>query len=163
MMMKAESARSAGQMESPVLDLVAFLMAMISGFGSLLAAGSAAKHGGGRNEIRHDSGGAGQTGASLGVSAGQVLGVQLLMAVYVLFMFAFSYLLAWIGGERIQTTPWVLIVYPLVRYAIYSAISMFLVTMMHPMTAFGIVLLTANLGVHGAAWIAFARSSSRFR
>jgi ABC-type transport system involved in multi-copper enzyme maturation permease subunit len=145
MMMKAESARSAGQMESPVLDLVAFLMAMISGFGSLLAAGSAA------NTVADEM----KSGTILAVLArpvrrwefllGKYLGVQLLMAVYVLFMFAFSYLLAWIGGERIQTTPWVLIVYPLVRYAIYSAISMFLVTMMHPMTAFGIVLLTANL------------------
>jgi ABC-type transport system involved in multi-copper enzyme maturation permease subunit len=120
-------------------------MTMISGFGSLLAAWSAA------DTVADEM----KSGTILAVMArpvrrwefllGKYLGVQLLMAVYVLFMFGFSYLLTWIGGERIQTTPWVLIAYPLVRYAIYSAISMFLVTMMHPVMAFGLVLVTSIL------------------
>jgi ABC-type transport system involved in multi-copper enzyme maturation permease subunit len=143
--MKAMSGPAAAQMESPVLTLVGALMTMISGFGSLLAAWSAADTE--ADEMK--------SGTILAVMArpvrrwefllGKYLGVQLLMAVYVLFMFGFSYLLTWIGGERIQTTPWVLIAYPLVRYAIYSAISMFLVTMMHPVMAFGLVLVTSIL------------------
>jgi hypothetical protein len=56
-----------------------------------------------------------------------------------------SYLLAWIGGGRIQSTPWVLIVYPLVRYAIYSAMSMLLATALHPVVSFGIVMLVSVL------------------
>jgi ABC-type transport system involved in multi-copper enzyme maturation permease subunit len=143
--MKAMSGPAAAQMESPVLTLVGALMTMISGFGSLLAAWSAA------DTVADEM----KSGTILAVMArpvrrwefllGKYLGVQLLMAVYVLFMFGFSYLLTWIGGERIQTTPWVLIAYPLVRYAIYSAISMFLVTMMHPVLAFGLVLVTSIL------------------
>ncbi|MGA3261764.1 MAG: ABC transporter permease subunit [Bryobacteraceae bacterium] len=143
--MKAMSGPAAAQMESPVLTLVGALMTMISGFGSLLAAWSAA------DTVADEM----KSGTILAVMArpvrrwefllGKYLGVQLLMAVYVLFMFGFSYLLTWIGGERIQTTPWVLIAYPLVRYAIYSAISMFLVTMMHPVMAFGLVLVTSIL------------------
>jgi ABC-type transport system involved in multi-copper enzyme maturation permease subunit len=143
--MKAMSGPAAAQMESPVLTLVGALMTMISGFGSLLAAWSAA------DTVADEM----KSGTILAVMArpvrrwefllGKYLGVQLLMAVYVLFMFGFSYLLTWIGGERIQTTPWVLIAYPLVRYAIFSAISMFLVTMMHPVLAFGLVLVTSIL------------------
>jgi ABC-type transport system involved in multi-copper enzyme maturation permease subunit len=145
MMMKTQAAQSAAQLQSTVITLVGALMSMISGFGSLLAAWSAA------DTVADEM----KSGTILAVMArpvrrwqfllGKYLGVQLLMAVYVLFMFGFSYLLAWIGGERIQTTPWVLIVYPLVRYAIYSAISMFLVTMMHPVFAFGIVMVTSIL------------------
>lgn len=144
MMMKAQATQNS-MMESPVLSLVGFLMMMISGFGSLLAAWSAA------DSVADEM----KSGTILAVMArpvrrwefllGKYLGVQMLMAVYVLFMFGFSYLLAWIGGEHIQTTPWVLIVYPLFRYAIYAAISMFLVTMMHQMVAFGIVLATSIL------------------
>ena len=147
LMMKAMSGQTAGQTESPVLTLVGALMSMISGFGSMLAAWSAA------DTVADEM----KSGTILAVLArpvrrwefllGKYLGVQLLMAVYVLFTFGFSYLLAWIGGEHIQTTPWVLIVYPLVRYAICSAIAMFLVTMMHPVMAFGIVLVTAILAL----------------
>ena len=149
MMMKAASAQAAvqmqSQMQSQVIGLVGLLMTMISGFGSLLAAWAAADTVAGEMK----------SGTILAVMArpvrrwefllGKYLGVQILMAIYVLFMFGFSYLLTWIGGERIQTTPWVLIAYPLVRYAIYSAISMFLVTMMHQVFAFGLVLITSIL------------------
>jgi len=145
MAMKAASAQAAAQLQSPVLTLVGVLMTMISGFGSLLAAWAAADTVAGEMK----------SGTILAVMArpvrrwefllGKYLGVQILMAIYVLFMFGFSYLLTWIGGQRIQTTPWVLIVYPLVRYAIYSAISMFLVTMMHQVFAFGLVMIASIL------------------
>ncbi len=69
---------------------------------------------------------------------GKYLGVQLLMLIYVAGMLALSYLLASIGGESIHSTPWVLIVYPLVRYAVYSAIAVLLVTVLHPVVTFAI-------------------------
>ncbi|HEY1218526.1 MAG: ABC transporter permease [Bryobacteraceae bacterium] len=141
LVMKGMSGPAAAQMDSTVLTLVGLMMTMVSGFGSLLAAWAAADTVAGEMK----------SGTILAVMArpvrrwefllGKYLGVQLLMAIYVLFMFGFSYLLTWMGGAHIQTTPWVLIAYPLVRYAIYSAISMFLVTMMHPVLAVGLVLL----------------------
>ena len=76
---------------------------------------------------------------------GKYLGVQLLMFVYVLAMLGMSYLLAWIGDERIQSTTWVLVVYPMVRYAVYSALAMLLVTMMHPVLAFVAVMIASVL------------------
>jgi hypothetical protein len=65
------------------------------------------------------------------------------MIVYILGMLGLSYWLAWIGGEKIQSTLWVLLIYPLVRYAMYSAIALALVTIMHPVLAFAIVLLVS--------------------
>jgi hypothetical protein len=76
---------------------------------------------------------------------GKYLGVQILMATYVIGMFGMSYVLAWMGHEQIHSAPWVFIVYPMVRYAMYSALSMLLVTMMHPVFAFVIVLITSVL------------------
>jgi ABC-type transport system involved in multi-copper enzyme maturation permease subunit len=75
--------------------------------------------------------------------AGKFFGVMLLMSAYVLMMFGLSYLLAWMGGERIQSTPWILLVYPLVRYAIYAAVAMALVTLIRPIVTMGIVALLA--------------------
>ena len=114
-----------------VLGLVSAIMSMLTGFGSLLAAWSAAEAVAGEMK----------SGTILAVMArpvrrwefllGKYLGVQMLMLTYVIAMLGLSYLLAWIGGARIQTTVWVLIVYPMVRYGIYSAMAMLLVTMMH--------------------------------
>jgi len=67
---------------------------------------------------------------------GKYLGVQLLMLVFVLIMVGLNYLLAWIGGAHIQSAPWELIVYPMVRYAMFSAVGLALVTLMHPILAF---------------------------
>lgn len=137
--------QSAAQVESMVLSFVGVIMSLVSGFGSLLAAWSAADAVAG--EIR--------SGTILAVMArpvrrwefllGKFLGVQLLMVIYVVAMFGLSYLLAWIGGQRIHSALWVLLVYPLVRYAIYSAIAVLLVTVMHPVVAFGIVLVISVL------------------
>lgn len=131
----------AAQVEGMVLSMVSLIMMMVSGFGSLLAAWATADAVAG--EVR--------SGTILAVMArpirrwefllGKYLGVQMLMAVYVLFLLATSYLFAWLGGERIQASVWILIVYPTVRYAIYSAIAMFLVTAMHPIVAFGITVV----------------------
>jgi hypothetical protein len=64
-----------------------------------------------------------------------------MMFIFVLLMLGLNYLLAWIGGATIQTTPWVLIVYPMVRYMIYSSLGILLVTVMHPIVAFCIILV----------------------
>jgi ABC-type transport system involved in multi-copper enzyme maturation permease subunit len=135
-------AQNAEQMQMMVLPMIAGMMAFVSGFGSLLAAWSAADAV--ASEMR--------SGTILAVLArpvkrwefllGKFLGVQLMMFLFVLIMLGLNYLLAWIGGAAIQTNPWVLIVYPMVRYAIYSALGVLLVTVMHPILAFSIVLVT---------------------
>jgi len=134
-------AQNAEMMQMAVLPLIASMMQFISGFGSLLAAWSAADVV--ASEMR--------AGTVLAVLArpvrrwefllGKFLGVQLMMFVFVLLMLGLNYLLAWIGGASIATNPWVLIVYPMVRYMIYSALGMLLVTVMHPIVAFCIVLV----------------------
>jgi hypothetical protein len=63
------------------------------------------------------------------------------MVAYVLMMLALSYLLAAIGGGHIHPAPWLLIVYPLVRYALYSGLAMLLATLMHPIVSFAIMLV----------------------
>jgi ABC-type transport system involved in multi-copper enzyme maturation permease subunit len=133
--------QNAEMMQMSVLPLIASMMQFISGFGSLLAAWSAADAV--ASEMR--------SGTVLAVLArpvrrwefllGKFLGVQLMMFVFVLLMLGLNYLLAWIGGATIQTTPWVLIIYPMVRYMIYSALGILLVTVMHPIVAFCIVLV----------------------
>ncbi len=136
---------SATQLQGVVLSMVSTITSMVSGFGSLLAAWAAADVV--SSEMR--------SGTILAVMArpvrrwefllGKYLGVQLLMIIYVMAMLGLTYLLAWIGGEGIQSTLWVLIVYPLVRYAVYSAIAMLLVTALHPVVSFAIVLIIAVL------------------
>jgi len=144
-MMKTASQSNPDIFQSTELPLIGGIMSMVSGLGSLLAAWAAA------DSIWGEM----KSGTILAVMArpvrrwefllGKYLGVQMLMAVYALFLFGMSYLLAWIGGGRIQSTPWVLIVYPLVRYAIYSAMSMLLVTVLHPVVSFGIVMVVSVL------------------
>lgn len=124
-----------------VLSLVSQLMSLVSGFGGLLAAWLAAAAL--AEEIR--------SGTILPVLArplhrwqfllGKYLGVLMMMAVYALFLLGMSYLLTALGGQQIQTAPWTLLVYPLVRYAIYAALALLLATRMHPVAAFALVLL----------------------
>lgn len=132
---------SVAQSQGMILSMLSGILSLVSGFGSLLAAWATADAV--SSEMR--------SGTILAVMArpvrrwefllGKYLGVQLLMLVYVLVMFGLGYLLAWIGGQAIQSTPWVLIMYPLVRYAVYGAIAMLLVTVFHPVVSFGMVLV----------------------
>jgi ABC-type transport system involved in multi-copper enzyme maturation permease subunit len=136
---------SASQAQAMVLSTVAVIMAMVSAFGSLLAMWAAADVV--SSEMR--------SGTILAVMArpvrrwefllGKYLGVQILMLIYVALMLALSFLLAAIGGERILSSPWVLIVYPLVRYAVYSAIAVLLVTVLHPVVTFALMMVIAVL------------------
>jgi hypothetical protein len=130
---------------SSTLTLVGVIMSLVSGFGSLLAAWATLDTT--SSEIK--------SGTILTVLArpvrrwefllGKYLGVQLLMAIYVVLMLGLSYLLAWIGGGRIQPAPWLLVVYPMVRYALYSALALALGTVLHPILAFEAVLVTTVL------------------
>src|SRR5260370_20310320 len=74
---------------------------------------------------------------------GKYTGVMLLMSVYVVMMYGLSWLLAWIGGERLHSATWVVLVYPMVRYAVYSAVAMAMVTVLHPLVTIGITLIMA--------------------
>ncbi len=141
LVMRTQAAAQAMRAGSMTLQLVGMIMGLVSGFGSLLAAWAAADAV--WSEIK--------SGTILAVLArpvrrwefllGKFLGVQLLMGAYVIMMLALSYLLAWMGGERIQPAFWVLIVYPMVRYALYSGLAMLLVSVMHPIVSFAIILV----------------------
>lgn len=153
------SASNAQQMQGYILNEVAAVMSLVSGFGSLLAAWAAADSVAGEMK----------SGTILAVMArplrrweflaGKYLGVLTLMAVYVLAMLGVTFLLAWLGGQRFHTSLWVLLVYPMVRYAIWAAISMFLVTLLHPVVVMGSVAVLATLieifasSSHIPAWI----------
>jgi ABC-type transport system involved in multi-copper enzyme maturation permease subunit len=138
-------AMTPSQVEGMVVGMISLIIGIASGFGSLLAAWSAADAVG--SEMK--------SGTILAVLArpvrrwefllGKYLGVQLLMSVYVVFLVFTTYLLGWIAGESMHPVVWALVVYPMVRYAIYSAIAMALVTAMHPVLAFGAVLVVSVL------------------
>lgn len=162
MMRQITSASNAGRMQSEVLTLVSMVMGALSGFGSMLAAGCAAFAVAGEMK----------SGTILAVMArpvrrweylvGKFCGVQILLGVYVLGMLGLSFLLARIGGQHIHAPVWALIAYPLVRYAIYSAVAMLLVTFLNPfvslgvvwMMAIGVEFMTPTEGIHLVpAWV----------
>jgi ABC-type transport system involved in multi-copper enzyme maturation permease subunit len=156
---KSMAGDNAAQAQGMLLFLMSTVMTGVSGFGSLLAAWSAAYAV--ASEMR--------SGTVMALMARPVrrwefllskyLAVQMLMAVYILFMFAISNVLVWIAGQRIVTNPWLLFVYPMVRYAIYSAMAICFVTMMSPIFAFIGVLLASVLASlvspasSGAMWL----------
>lgn len=157
---KSMSADMPAQAPEMIISLVSAIMTMVSGFGSMLAAWSAA------DAVASEM----KTGTILAVMARPVrrwefllskyCGVLMLMAVYVVFMFAVSNLLAWIGGQRLATNPWVLLVYPMVRYGIYAALAIWLVTAMHPVFAFVIVMISGvAAGLVAPSSIAFGVGS----
>ncbi len=141
-LMTASITTEPARMQGMVLMLITAVMSMVSGFGSLLAAWSAA------DTVASEM----KTGTILAVMArpirrwefllGKYLGVQMLIAVYVLFMFVVTNVLAWLAGQRLVTNPWLLVVYPMVRYSIYGAMAICFVTMMHPIFAFVLVLFS---------------------
>jgi ABC-type transport system involved in multi-copper enzyme maturation permease subunit len=154
------SAANAQQMQGFILNEVSEVIAMVSGFGSLLAAWAAADSVAGEMK----------SGTILAVMArplrrweflaGKYLGVLMLMAVYVVAMLGVTFLLAWLGGQSFHTSLWTLMVYPLVRYAIWAAIAMLLVTMLHPIVVMGIVVIGmtlievfASASTHMPAWL----------
>ncbi len=128
-------------MQAYVLETVAIIMSMVSGAGSLLAAWAAA------DAVPTEM----KSGTILAVMArpvkrwefllGKYLGVVILMLVYVLAMVGLSFLLALMGGQKIQSSVWVLFLYPMVRYAIYAAMAMFIATVAHPVITWAFTLI----------------------
>lgn len=149
------TAGNAQQIRGMVLSEVSAVMSMVSAFGSLLAAWAAA------DAVASEM----KSGTILAVMArplrrweflaGKYLGVMMLMAIYVVAMLGVTFFLAWLGGQRFHTSVWTLLVYPMVRYAVWAAISMLLVTVLHPIFVMGIIVVIATL-------ISIFQSASRF-
>lgn len=145
MTFKSMAADNPSQAQGMIISLISWIMGILSGFGSLLAAWSAA------DAVAAEM----KSGTVLAVMArpvrrwefllGKYFGVLMLMTIYVLFMFAMSNILAWIASERIVTNPWVLLVYPMVRYGIYAAMAICVVTVLHQVFAFAVVLFLGVL------------------
>lgn len=161
--MKAMStANNATQMAVVVLGFIAAIMGFVSGFGSLLSAWAAA------DAVSSEM----TSGTILALMArpvkrweflaGKFLGVMMLMMAYSLMMFGLSWLLAVIGGERIHSSTWVLLVYPMVRYAIWAAVAMMLATFFRPIIAMGIVALL-SIGAAVVATTDFAMHAAVVR
>jgi len=139
------TASNAQQMQGFILSEVVAITTMVSAFGSLLAAWAAA------DSVAAEM----KSGTILAVMArplrrgeflaGKFLGVMMLMGVYVLAMIGVMFLLAWLGGQSFHVPIWTLLVYPMVRYAMWAAIAMFLVTMLHPVVVIGLVVVLATL------------------
>ncbi len=139
------TASNAQQMRGMILNEVSSVVSTVSAFGSLLAAWAAA------DSVASEM----KSGTILAVMArplrrweflaGKYLGVLLLMAVYVVAMLGVTFVLAWMGGQSFHTSLWTLLVYPMVRYAIWAAIAMLLVTVLHPIFVMGIVVVIATL------------------
>lgn len=137
------------QFRAMTLMMLAAALNLVSGFGSLLAAWAAADALGG--ELK--------SGTVLAVLArpirrwefllGKFLGVELLLGIYVVCASVFTFILTWSVGEQIYSVPWVMLVYPLVRYTIYSAIGLLLATFLPAAVAIGgtffIFVLTNSL------------------
>jgi ABC-type transport system involved in multi-copper enzyme maturation permease subunit len=154
------NAANAQQMQGFVLGTVSGVMSVVSGFGSLLAAWAAADSVAGEMK----------SGTVLAVMArplrrweflaGKFLGVLTLMAIYVTAMLGITILLSWLGGQHIQTSIWPLLIYPLVRYAMWAALAILFVTLVHPVLVMGIILIMMALveifgsaSNHIAPWI----------
>jgi ABC-type transport system involved in multi-copper enzyme maturation permease subunit len=154
------NAANAQQMQGFVLSTVSGVMSLVSAFGSLLAAWAAADSVAGEMK----------SGTVLAVMArplrrweflaGKFLGVLMLMAIYVTAMLGITILLSWLGGQHIQTSVWALLIYPLARYAMWAALAILFVTLVHPVLVMGIILIMMALvelfgstSNHIAAWI----------
>jgi ABC-type transport system involved in multi-copper enzyme maturation permease subunit len=121
-----------------LLHDIATTMSLLSAFGSLLAAFAAA------DSVSTEM----KTGTVLAVMArplqrwqflaGKYFGVLLLMLVYTVSMLGARLFLNRLAGLPFRAPWWLLIVYPLVRYAVWAAISMFLVTFLHPIVTMGV-------------------------
>lgn len=124
---------------------VSLLMSLVSTCGSLLAAWI------GADSVAAEM----KSGTILAVMARPVkrwqfliakyTGVMLLMGAYAVLMTGLLYFLVWLGGQKTSASPWELFAYPMVRYAIYAAIAMVLVTVVQPVISWAITMVIAVL------------------
>jgi ABC-2 type transport system permease protein len=152
----ATNASNRHAMEGMVLEVVSRVMSFMSGLGSILAAWGAA------DAVHTEL----KSGTVLAVMArpvkrweflaGKYLGVLLFMFCYVLLMMAMSYFLVFFAGMTVPAAPWILVVYPMVRYAIWAGFALILTTFVHPAVTMGILfalyLGTELSGPDGPAW-----------
>lgn len=133
--------RSKPEYLSLLLHDIAATGTALSAFGSLLAAFAAA------DAVSAEM----KSGTVLAVMArplqrwqflaGKYCGVLLLMLTYAVAMLGAGLVLYRLAGLPFRTPWWILIVYPLVRYAVWAAIAMFFVTFFHPIVTMAIVAI----------------------
>jgi ABC-type transport system involved in multi-copper enzyme maturation permease subunit len=144
-------------MQGMVLELVSNAMSFMSSLGSILAAWGAA------DAVYTEL----KSGTVLAVMArpvkrwefllGKYFGVLLFMFCYVLLMMAMSYFVVSFAGMSVPAAPWILLVYPMVRYAIWAGFALILTTLVHPAVSMGILfalyLVMVLAGPQGPAWV----------
>ncbi|MGH9688740.1 MAG: ABC transporter permease [Candidatus Acidiferrales bacterium] len=145
--LKAVHGPEARAAQTLVFSLVSSIMYLVSLCGSVLAAWT------GADSVAAEM----KSGTILAVMArpvkrwefliGKFTGVILLMAVYTGLMTGLLYLLFWMGAQRSSASLWELLAYPMVRYSIYAAIAMLLVTVMHPVIAWAVTMVLAVLAI----------------
>lgn len=130
-------------MEGVVLEFVSNAMSFMSALGSILAAWGAA------DAVYTEL----KSGTVLAVMArpvkrwefllGKYLGVLLFMLCYVLFMVAMTYFVVSFAGMRVHAAPWILVLYPMVRYAIWTGLALVLTTFVPPAVTMGLLLVVS--------------------
>jgi len=89
--------------------------------------------------------------------AGKYFGVLLLMLVYTVCMLGAGLFLNRLAGLPFRAPWWILIVYPLVRYAVWAAISMFLVTFLHPIVTMAVAAIISLV-----AWVLVSPGAANY-
>jgi Cu-processing system permease protein len=127
------------------LSVVNIVATLLSGFGSLLAGWLGARAV--AEEVK--------AGTILAILArpvsrweffvGKYLGIVLLMLAYTAFMVGFDHILARLGGSSIDSPTWILVAYPLVRYALYAALGMLFAAVANPAWGFPLLLVLMTL------------------
>ena len=133
------TASNALQMQQHMMHDISNSIVLLYGLGNLLAAWAAA------DSIASEI----KSGTILAVMArplhrwqflaGKYLAVLMLMSIYAMTVFGITYLLLSLGGQPFYISGWALVIYPLVRYAIWAAIAMFLGTFLNPIIVISIV------------------------
>jgi ABC-type transport system involved in multi-copper enzyme maturation permease subunit len=76
---------------------------------------------------------------------GKYLGVMLFMLSYVLFMLAITYFVVSFAGMTVHSAPWILLLYPMVRYAIWAGRALLATTFVSPAVTMGLLLVVSLL------------------
>jgi ABC-type transport system involved in multi-copper enzyme maturation permease subunit len=143
--------------EGMVLEFVSNSMSFMSMLGSILAAWGAA------DVVYSEL----KSGTVLAVMArpvkrwqfllGKYFGVLLFMFCYVLFMLAMTYTVVTFAGMRVHAAPWILVLYPMARYAIWAALALIFTTFVPPAVTMGFLLVisigTTFVGPNSRAWV----------
>lgn len=77
--------------------------------------------------------------------AGKYFGVLVLMLAYTIAMLGTGLFLYRLAGLPFRTPWWILIVYPFLRYAVWAAIAILLVTFLQPLVAMAVVAVIISL------------------